>query len=121
MAQHSPSEKAYVKWDIRAGDTVTVADMVMQRIVNPPRAGSNPVSHLCFYIGQALTQRPGCFHALLRQVHIRNKGIFSSCSAFWKCMLAGLLQGEGYGIPVQLLQNVEEDFQAFSLIFFMCT
>ena len=31
---------------IRAGDTVTVADMVMQRIVDPPYAGSNPVSHL---------------------------------------------------------------------------
>ena len=30
----------------RAGDAVTVADMVMQRIVVPPYAGSNPVSHL---------------------------------------------------------------------------
>ena len=30
----------------RAGDTVTVADMAMQRIVDPPYAGSNPVSHL---------------------------------------------------------------------------
>ena len=31
---------------IRAGDAVTVADMAMQRIVVPPYAGSNPVSHL---------------------------------------------------------------------------
>ena len=30
----------------RAGDAVTVADMVMQRIVDPPYAGSTPVSHL---------------------------------------------------------------------------
>ena len=30
----------------RAGDTVTVADMAMQRIVDPSYAGSNPVSHL---------------------------------------------------------------------------
>lgn len=30
----------------RAGDTVTVADMAMQRIVDSPYAGSNLVSHL---------------------------------------------------------------------------
>ena len=30
----------------RAGDAVTVTDMTMQRIVVPPYAGSNPVSHL---------------------------------------------------------------------------
>ena len=30
----------------RAGDAVAVADMVMQRIMDPPYAGSNPVSHL---------------------------------------------------------------------------
>ena len=30
----------------RAGDAVAVADMVMQRIVVPPYAGSSPVSHL---------------------------------------------------------------------------
>ena len=29
----------------RAGDTVTVADLAMQRIVVPPYAGSNPVGH----------------------------------------------------------------------------
>ena len=39
---HGPSDAR----SIRAGDTVTVADMVMQRIVDPPYAGSNPVSHL---------------------------------------------------------------------------
>ena len=31
---------------IRAGNAVAVADMVMQRIVDPHHAGSNPVSHL---------------------------------------------------------------------------
>lgn len=30
----------------RVRDAVTVADMVMQRIVIPPYAGSNPVGHL---------------------------------------------------------------------------
>lgn len=39
---HEPSDAR----SNRAGDTVTVADMVMQRIVAPPHAGSNPVSHL---------------------------------------------------------------------------
>ena len=39
---HGPSDAR----SIRAGDTVTVADMAMQRIVDPPYAGSNPVSHL---------------------------------------------------------------------------
>ena len=39
---HGPSDAR----SIRAGDTVTVADMAMQRIVDPPHAGSNPVSHL---------------------------------------------------------------------------
>ena len=31
---------------IRAGNAVAVADMVMQRIVVPPYAGSSPASHL---------------------------------------------------------------------------
>ena len=39
---HEPSDAR----SIRAGDAVTVADMVMQRIVVPPYAGSNRVSHL---------------------------------------------------------------------------
>ena len=39
---HGPSDAR----STRAGDTVTVADMAMQRIVDPPYAGSNPVSHL---------------------------------------------------------------------------
>ena len=29
-----------------ATPSVTVADMVMQRIVDPPYVGSNPISHL---------------------------------------------------------------------------
>ena len=41
---HEPSDAR----SNRAGDTVAVADMVMQRIVDPPNAGSNPVSHLIF-------------------------------------------------------------------------
>ena len=39
---HGPSDAR----SIRAGDTVTVAEMEMQRFVIPPYAGSNPVSHL---------------------------------------------------------------------------
>ena len=39
---HGPSDAR----STRAGDAVTVADMVMQRIVVSPYAGSNPVSHL---------------------------------------------------------------------------
>ena len=31
---------------IRAGNTVAVADMEMQRTVTPPYVGSNPTSHL---------------------------------------------------------------------------
>ena len=38
---HGPSDAR----SNRAGDAVTVADLVMQRIVVPPYAGSNPVSH----------------------------------------------------------------------------
>ena len=60
---------------IRAGDTVTVADMVMQRIVVPPHAGSNPVSHP--YIARRF-QCPGYLHALFSQVHMRDEGIFVS-------------------------------------------
>ena len=52
---HGPSDAR----SIRAGDAVTVADMVMQRIVVPPYAGSNPVSHL-FQI--ALLYLPDLLH-----------------------------------------------------------
>ena len=43
---HGPSDAR----STRAGDAVTVADMVMQRIVVPPYAGSNPVSHLSIMV-----------------------------------------------------------------------
>ena len=61
---------------IRVGDTVTVADMVMQRIVDPPHAGSNPVSHLLH--SQALTQCPGYSLCPFPQVHMRDEGFFVS-------------------------------------------
>ena len=38
---HGPSDAR----SSRAGDTVAVADMAMQRIVVPLYVGSNPVSH----------------------------------------------------------------------------
>ena len=44
---------------IRAGDAVTVADMVMQRIVVPPYAGSNPASHLIIILYIAVSQSRG--------------------------------------------------------------
>ena len=50
---HGPSDAR----STRAGDAVTVADMVMQRIVVPPYAGSNPVSHL--QINPSFTYREG--------------------------------------------------------------
>ena len=52
---HGPSDAR----STRAGDAVTVADTVMQRIVVPPYAGSNPVSHLIIILYIAVSQLRG--------------------------------------------------------------
>ena len=69
---------------IRAGDTVTVADMVMQRIVDPPYAGSNPVSHL--------QSNPSQAHPLRR---------------FYKGKTTALYENAGkpFGLPVFVLYS----------------